>query len=228
MATAILSAGELPVNLTQTPAANRALASLLELALTETRAQGAYVYRLENAQREARLIGRAGLECATAARPLALAARGSYEAPVILQDQAWRDSRFAGLAEFREHRFEGVASLPVIAGGRTRAVFNVCRLRPSPWKAAEFALLQSLGPAIAAVLDAEAETGALRREVETLGERLETRKMLDRAKGILQEQFQFTEEQAYFSIRRLSRRRRMPMREVAAALIADARTGDLQ
>ena len=44
---------------------------------------------------------------------------------------------------------------------------------------------------------------------------LETRKLVERAKGLLQEALGWSEEQAYLHIRRLSRQQRTPMREIA-------------
>jgi uroporphyrinogen-III synthase len=52
-----------------------------------------------------------------------------------------------------------------------------------------------------------------------LSERLETRKVVERAKGILQRELQLTEEEAYLMLQRQSRQRRKSMREVAGAII---------
>jgi GAF domain-containing protein len=48
---------------------------------------------------------------------------------------------------------------------------------------------------------------------------LETRKVIERAKGILQSKFGMTEEAAYLRLRDESRRRRRPMRDLAEAVI---------
>ena len=52
-----------------------------------------------------------------------------------------------------------------------------------------------------------------------LSERLETRKILDRAKGILQRDLSITEEEAYLTIQRQSRQRRKTKKEIAEAII---------
>jgi len=41
----------------------------------------------------------------------------------------------------------------------------------------------------------------------------------DRAKGLLQVSYQWTEEEAYLHLRRTSRQRRQPMREIAREII---------
>jgi AmiR/NasT family two-component response regulator len=48
---------------------------------------------------------------------------------------------------------------------------------------------------------------------------LETRKAVERAKGILQQRLHLTEEQAYLRMRNESRRLRRPMKELADAII---------
>ena len=48
---------------------------------------------------------------------------------------------------------------------------------------------------------------------------LETRKLLERAKGILQRDLSLTEEQAYLKLQQESRRRRIPMKQVAEAVV---------
>jgi GAF domain-containing protein len=199
--------------------ANRAMVPLLEVALTETDAHGAYLYRLETAGVAGGLSAWAGLSPDTSVG--AVPSGAAAAAAIVLENNAWLDSRFAGFAEFRRHRFAGVISIPILSLGGAAAVLHVCRLRPSPLKALEFAFLQTLAPSIAALLEQESEADTLRREVEKLSDQLATRKAVDRAKGILQEQFQFSEEQAYLSIRRMSRQRRLPMKDVATALIDD-------
>jgi AmiR/NasT family two-component response regulator len=42
---------------------------------------------------------------------------------------------------------------------------------------------------------------------------------VERAKGILQAEFGWTEEEAYLHVRRLSRQNRLPMREIAINVI---------
>ena len=48
---------------------------------------------------------------------------------------------------------------------------------------------------------------------------LETRKIIERAKGILQHRHSITEEQAYLDLRSESRRLRRPMRDLAEAIV---------
>jgi len=60
---------------------------------------------------------------------------------------------------------------------------------------------------------------ALQKENENLKKTLEARKIIERAKGILQHRHGMTEEQAYLDLRSESRRLRRPMRDLAEAII---------
>ena len=69
---------------------------------------------------------------------------------------------------------------------------------------------------------------AVRIENSQLERRLAERKIIERAKGILQVQFTWTEEEAYYHIRRTSRQQRTPMVTIARRIIgssAEAQTG---
>ncbi|HKJ11851.1 MAG TPA: response regulator [Ornithinimicrobium sp.] len=64
------------------------------------------------------------------------------------------------------------------------------------------------------------ERHALQEEVATLEERLETRKRLDRAKGLLMSKLKISEAEAFRWIQKAAMDRRMSMREVADAVVA--------
>ena len=59
-------------------------------------------------------------------------------------------------------------------------------------------------------------------ELAGLRESLETRKLLDRAKGILMAAHGFTEDEAYSKMRQYSMNRRITLKELAEAVIASA------
>ncbi len=65
-----------------------------------------------------------------------------------------------------------------------------------------------------------AEIRQLENEVSDLTERLETRKAVDRAKGILQEQLSLSESEAFRWIQKTAMDLRMSMREVADGVVA--------
>jgi two-component system, response regulator PdtaR len=75
-------------------------------------------------------------------------------------------------------------------------------------------------PAIQAARARHAELEALREEAESLAEALATRKLVERAKGILMEREGLSENDAFVRLRRASQASGRPMRVVAEALIA--------
>lgn len=76
-----------------------------------------------------------------------------------------------------------------------------------------------LGPAIDIARSRWVEMKALENEITDLGERLETRKAVDRAKGILMKKLKITEAEAFRWIQKTAMDRRLGMKEVADAVI---------
>lgn len=83
-----------------------------------------------------------------------------------------------------------------------------------------------LVPAIEMALSRHDELTQLEREVADLTERLETRKVVDRAKGILQARFGLSEPDAFRWIQKAAMDKRTTMREVAQVVIAETTSAD--
>ncbi|MEI2775872.1 MAG: response regulator [Tetrasphaera sp.] len=77
-----------------------------------------------------------------------------------------------------------------------------------------------LSPAIDIALSRWRELKELEREVADLGEALETRKAVERAKGVLMKKLKLSEAEAFRWIQKTAMDRRLGMREVAEAVIA--------
>jgi AmiR/NasT family two-component response regulator len=77
-----------------------------------------------------------------------------------------------------------------------------------------------IGPAIEIARSRWSELTALDQEVADLGERLETRKAVDRAKGILMKRLKISEAEAFRWIQKTAMDRRLGMREVADAVVS--------
>lgn len=78
-----------------------------------------------------------------------------------------------------------------------------------------------LVPAIEIAAARFAEMTALESEVASLADRLETRKLVERAKGALMAAYSMTEPQAFRWIQRTAMDHRMTMRDVAERIIAE-------
>lgn len=79
--------------------------------------------------------------------------------------------------------------------------------------------ITDLIPAIEVAVSRFSEITALESEVATLGDRLETRKLVERAKGLLQSKHQMTEPEAFKWIQRAAMDRRTTMKRVAEVVL---------
>lgn len=78
---------------------------------------------------------------------------------------------------------------------------------------------QEIIPAIEIALARFSEFRELEKEVGDLNETLETRKVVDRAKGILMDTQGLTEQEAFRKIQKMSMNTRKPMKEIAQAIV---------
>lgn len=75
-------------------------------------------------------------------------------------------------------------------------------------------------PAVEMAMARWAELKALSEESQDLSERLETRKVVERAKGLLMEQHRLSEPDAFRTIQRMAMERRETMRAVAETILS--------
>jgi response regulator NasT len=86
--------------------------------------------------------------------------------------------------------------------------------------------ISDLVPAIEIAISRHAQMRSLADEVADLHDRLETRKVIDRAKGILMKALNLTEPEAFSWIQRAAMDRRITMKEVAEAVISPSAVPD--
>jgi response regulator NasT len=79
--------------------------------------------------------------------------------------------------------------------------------------------INDLVPAIEIAISRHKQMKSLEKEVADLYERLETRKLIDRAKGILMKALNLSEPDAFSWIQRSAMDRRMSMKQIAQAVI---------
>ena len=78
---------------------------------------------------------------------------------------------------------------------------------------------QEIVPAIEIALARFDEFRELEKQIGDLNETLETRKLVDRAKGILMDTQGLTEQEAFRKIQKMSMNSRKPMKEIAEAIV---------
>jgi uroporphyrinogen-III synthase len=135
--------------------------------------------------------------------------------PVAVSEGASLDPRFQAFHDLPEDRYEAFLSVPVLSRGKLVGVINLQHEAPHVHGREEIQLISTIG----FLVGAEIEMARLEGENTQLSERLETRKVLDRAKGILQRDLGITEEEAYLTIQRQSRQRRKSKKEIAEAIV---------
>src|SRR5438128_10692099 len=79
---------------------------------------------------------------------------------------------------------------------------------------------QDLLPAIQTARARHEELAALRDEAESLQQALAARKVIERAKGLLMEKEQLSEQEAFERLRRASQTSQRPLRVIAEAVVA--------
>jgi hypothetical protein len=102
------------------------VAPLLKLAMTESHAQGVYLYHVDRRKSAARAIAWAGLPPVAGSIPLEVQGQRAEahfprSAPFVLQERAWQNPVFDAFPEFRTNRFEGVVSIPFSTPARPKA-----------------------------------------------------------------------------------------------------------
>jgi uroporphyrinogen-III synthase len=144
------------------------------------------------------LIGRVVRERKLVAVP-DVAAEKSYKYPEL--------ARRTGLAS--------LLSVPLLAGQKVIGTLNIYTSERRSFTPEEIGFAKAVAGQAALAL----ENARLISETLEMKRSLEARKVIERAKGILQHRRSITEEQAYLDLRSESRRLRRPMRDLAEAIV---------
>jgi len=138
-----------------------------------------------------------------------------HREPVALPRNAFQDPRFNFFSELPEDRYEAFLSVPILCRGRVVGVINLQHRLPHVHSRRDIKLISTLG----FLVGAEIERARLEDEVTQLSEQLQVRKIVERAKGVLQRDLGLSEEEAYRTLQRQSRQMRKSMKEVAEAVV---------
>jgi len=145
-----------------------------------------------------------------------------HKSVVALSAKSSGDKRFKNFPALVEDTFEAFLSVPLVTGGNVIGVINIHHRKPHAHTPEQVALLsfmgEQMGGAIARSRVFE-ENIRLQEETLEMKRQLEARKLVERAKGIMQSKYNLTEEEAYLRLRGESRRLRRPMRDLAEAII---------
>jgi len=113
---------------------------------------------------------------------------------------------------------ETLVSVPLLARKELVGMINLQHGRPRRYSLREVKLLSSVG----VLLGADIGISRLQSRNSDLVLELETRKLVERGKGILQRQLGLSEHEAFLALQRQSQQRKLPLKEIAQAIILSA------
>jgi signal transduction protein with GAF and PtsI domain len=135
--------------------------------------------------------------------------------PVAIPEKAGHDPRFQFFHELPEDSYEAFLSVPLMCRGRVVGVINLQHRQHHVYRRREIRMISAVG----FLMGAEIELARLEDANLSLADQLQTRKVVERAKGILQRDLGLNEEQAYLTLQRQSRQKRKPMKAIAEAIV---------
>jgi FixJ family two-component response regulator len=135
--------------------------------------------------------------------------------PVVIAQSAYADPRFKLFNELPEDQYHAFLSVPLVSGGHLVGVLNVQNREAHQYTKRETNLVATIG----FLVGAEVERVRLGMRNSELSDKLETRKLVERAKGILQRELKMTEEDAYRMMQKESQQRRKSMKEISESII---------
>jgi uroporphyrinogen-III synthase len=138
-----------------------------------------------------------------------------HKEPVAVAEKAAQDPRFQFFNELPEDSYEAFLSVPLLCRGRVVGVINLQHRQHHVYRRREIRLISTIG----FLVGAEIEMARLEDANVSLADQLQTRKIVERAKGILQRDLGLNEEQAYLALQRQSRQKRKAMKEIAEAIV---------
>lgn len=126
-----------------------------------------------------------------------------------------KDSRYLSQDIAEKNNLCSLLCVPLTFKGKSIGVLNIYTSEPHVFTPNEINLLKTVANQAAIVID----NFRLVVESKVIREELETRKAIERAKGILMKKENLSEEEAYNLLRRYSMNNRKSMREVSEAII---------
>lgn len=128
----------------------------------------------------------------------------------VLKEEQYKEKKLA-----RKEGLVSMASIPMMVKDKVIGVLNVYTNKPYEFTKAEITLLSTIANQAAVAI----EKTELIVRTKIIQEELDTRKKTERAKGILMEERNINESEAFSLIRKSSMNKRISMKEIAEAII---------
>ncbi|MFC1570736.1 GAF domain-containing protein [Candidatus Omnitrophota bacterium] len=130
--------------------------------------------------------------------------------PNVLEDEKYKEKKLA-----QKEKLVSMLSVPMMVKDRVVGVINVYTTAPYKFTKSDIDLLSAVANQAAVAI----ENTELMVKSKIIQEELETRKKVEKAKGILMKDRGVTEDEAYGVIRKSSMNKRVSMKEIAEAII---------
>ena len=138
-----------------------------------------------------------------------------HKKTVAIKEKAYLDPRFKFFKELPEDRYEAFLSVPIIDKQGLVGVINLQNKKPKIFSKKEKQMIEIFASIIASGL----RKVILQEKLGLLEEKLEERKIVEKAKGILMKKENLTEEEAYKKIQKEAMKKRKRLKEIAEAVI---------
>lgn len=139
----------------------------------------------------------------------------THEKIVVIKKEAYKDKRFKSFKELPEDTYESFLSVPIINGSGVIGVINLQNKTPYVFSKAQVNTITALMKVIAAAF----KKITMGRKISRLEEKLEERKLVEKAKGILMKQKHISENEAYGLLRKEAMNKRKSIKDIAEAVI---------
>lgn len=130
--------------------------------------------------------------------------------PDVLEDERYKEKKLA-----KKENLVSMLSTPMMVKERVIGVINIYTTEKHKFTKRDIELLSAVADQAAVAI----ENTELIVKTKVIQEELETRKKVEKAKGILMKSQGISEEEAYTLIRKSSMNKRLSMKEIAEAII---------
>ncbi len=134
--------------------------------------------------------------------------------PIIILD-VLEDKRYKEKILAKKEHLVSMVSVPMMIKNRVIGIINCYTTQVYKFDKNDLNLLSTVANQVAVAI----ENTELLVKTKVVHEELETRKKVEKAKGILMQENKFSENEAYKLIRKSSMSKRLPMKEIAEAII---------
>lgn len=138
-----------------------------------------------------------------------------HKKKVVLHKEAFNDKRFKLFTQLPEDKFEAFLSIPIKYGEELIGVINLQNKVKYKFSDEEIKIVES----IIKIISEHFAKVMLKERIEYLENKLEERKLVDKAKGIIMKKLKISEDLAYKTMRKESMAKRQTMKKLAEAII---------